>query len=321
MLVCERKPKRDNAILFLTTYGGDPDAAYRLATCLRRNYKKISVYVFGLCKSAGTLAALGADNIVLGDFRELGPLDVQLTKPDELVPTSSGLDIFQAMGVLTNSARLQLDEIWSFVYAKQKNVATAKSAPEDAGDVWTWVAIDADSKLVPSWRIGDRSSETGLAFVDDLAKRLANRVQITSDGHRAYLEAIEGAFGGDVDYAQLVKVYGASPESMKGRYSPAECTGARKEKIEGNPDMRHVSTSFAERQNLTMRMSIRRFTRLTNAFSKKIEKHALSVALHYLHYNFTRIHKTLRTSPAMAAGVTDKLWSVADIVAMIDAKH
>jgi IS1 family transposase len=215
--------------------------------------------------------------------------------------------------------RLQLDEIWSFVYAKEKNVQTAKSAPENAGDVWTWVAIDADSKLVPSWRIGDRTSETGLAFVDDLAKRLANRVQITSDGHRAYLQAIEGAFGGDVDYAQLVKVYGASPESMKGHYSPAECTGARKERIEGNPDMKHVSTSFAERQNLTMRMSIRRFTRLTNAFSKKIEKHALSVALHYMHYNFARIHKTLRISPAMAAGVTDKLWSVADIVTMIDA--
>ena len=215
--------------------------------------------------------------------------------------------------------RVQLDEIWSFVYAKQKNVATAKSAPEDAGDVWTWVAIDADTKLVPSWRIGDRSSETGLAFVDDLAKRLANRVQITSDSHRAYLEAIEGAFGGDVDYAQLVKLYGASSDSSKGRYSPAECTGCHKQRIEGNPDPAHVSTSYAERQNLTMRMSIRRFTRLTNAFSKKIEKHALSVALHYMHYNFARIHKTLRISPAMAAGVTDRLWSVADIVTIIDA--
>ena len=210
--------------------------------------------------------------------------------------------------------RLQLNEIWSFVYS-------AKSAPKDAGDVWTWVAIDADSKLVPSWRIGDRTSETGLAFVDDLAKRLANRVQITSDGHRAYLEAIEGAFGGDVDYAQLVKLYGASTDSAKGRYSPAECTGCHKQRIEGNPDPAHVSTSYAERQNLTMRMSIRRFTRLTNAFSKKIEKHALSVALHYMHYNFARIHKTLRISPAMAAGVTDKLWSIADIVAMIDASE
>jgi IS1 family transposase len=215
--------------------------------------------------------------------------------------------------------RLQLDEIWSFVYAKEKNVPTAKSAPKDAGDVWTWVAIDADSKLVPSWRIGDRTSETGLAFVDDLAKRLSNRVQITSDGYRAYLEAIEGAFGGDVDYAQLVKLYGTSPDSATGRYSPAECCGAIKTSIEGKPDPKHISTSYAERANLTMRMSIRRFTRLTNAFSKKIEKHALSVALHYMHYNFARIHKTLRISPAMAAGVTDKLWSVADIVTMIDA--
>jgi IS1 family transposase len=217
--------------------------------------------------------------------------------------------------------RLQLDEIWCFVYAKQKNVARAKAAPADAGDVWTWVAIDADTKLVPSWRIGDRSSETGIAFADDLAKRLANRVQITSDGHRAYLEAIEGAFGGDVDYAQLVKLYGAAPESAKGRYSPAECIGARKQPIEGDPDFRHISTSYAERQNLTMRMSMRRFTRLTNAFSKKVEKHALSVALHYMHYNFARIHKTLRVSPAMAAGVSQTLWSIADIVDMVDASE
>ncbi len=216
--------------------------------------------------------------------------------------------------------RLQLDEIWCFVYAKQKNVATAKAAPEDAGDVWTWVAIDADTKLVPSWRIGDRSSETGIAFVDDLAKRVANRVQITSDGHKAYLEAIEGAFGADVDYAQLVKLFGASSDSAKGRYSPAECTGIKKITIEGKPDLKHVSTSYSERQNLTMRMSIRRFTRLTNAFSKKIEKHALSVALHYMHYNFARIHKTLRITPAMAAGVTGKLWEISDIVAMIDAE-
>jgi IS1 family transposase len=216
--------------------------------------------------------------------------------------------------------RLQLDEIWSFVYAKEKSVQTAETAREKAGDVWTWVAIDADSKLVPSWRIGDRTLETGLAFVDDLAKRLANRVQITSDGHRAYLEAIEGAFGGDVDYAMLVKLHGDSPESAKGRYSSGECTGAIKTKIEGNPDLGHVSTSYAKRQNLTMRMSIRRLTRVTNAFSKKIEKHALSVALHYMHYNFARIHKTLRVSAALAAGMTDKLWSVVNIVAMKDAE-
>jgi len=213
--------------------------------------------------------------------------------------------------------RLQLDEIWSFVYAKQKNVPGAKSAPADAGDVWTWVAIDAQTKLVPSWRVGDRSSETAMAFVDDLAARLASRVQITTDGHRPYLEGIEGAFGGDIDYAMLVKVYGASPEGEK-RYSPAECIGTMRQRIEGNPDPRHVSTSFVERQNLTMRMSIRRFTRLTNAFSKKIENHALSVALHYMYYNFCRIHKTLRVTPAMAAGVTDRLLGVADIVKVLE---
>ena len=214
--------------------------------------------------------------------------------------------------------RLQLDEVWSFVYAKAKNVPTARSAPPSAGDVWTWVAIDADTKLVPSWRIGDRSTETAHAFVSDLASRLSNRVQITTDGHRPYLEAIESAFGADADYAMLVKVYGPSPEAEK-RYSPPECIGCETNVIEGNPDPKHISTSFAERQNLTMRMSMRRFTRLTNAFSKKIENHALSVALHYMHYNFARIHKTLRVTPAMAAGVTNRVWDVKDIVAMLEA--
>lgn len=217
------------------------------------------------------------------------------------------------------SKRVQVDEIWSFTYAKQKNVATAKAAPEGAGDTWTWTAIDADTKLVMSWLVGGRDSEYAMAFIDDLSHRLANRVQLTSDGHRAYLEAVEGAFGGDVDYAMLVKIYGTSPESAKGRYSPAECTGARKETIEGNPDPKHVSTSFAERQNLTMRMHMRRFTRLTNGFSKKVEQHANAVALHFMYYNFVRIHKTLRMTPAMAAGVTDKLWEISDIVALIEA--
>jgi len=214
--------------------------------------------------------------------------------------------------------RLQLDEVWSFVYAKQKNVPGAKSAPPNAGDVWTWVAIDAQTKLVPSWRVGDRSSETAITFTDDLASRLANRVQITTDGHKAYLDAIEGSFGADVDYAMLVKIYGADPAGEK-RYSPAECVGAFKQRIEGKPDPKHISTSFAERQNLTLRMQSRRFTRLTNAFSKKLENHCLSVALHYMHYNFCRIHKTLRITPAMAAGVTDHVWSVADIISIIEA--
>lgn len=216
--------------------------------------------------------------------------------------------------------RLQLDEIWSFVYAKQKNVKDAKSAPANAGDAWTWVAIDADTKLVPSWRIGDRSSETAIDFVSDLASRLSHRVQITSDGHTPYVEAIEGAFGGDVDFAQLVKVYGQS-SGGSGRYSPPECIGAHRRRVEGNPDMRHVSTSYVERQNMTMRMSIRRFTRLTNAFSKKLENHALSVALHYFHYNFCRIHKTLRVTPAMAAKVTDRVWDMSDLASLIEAKE
>ncbi len=217
--------------------------------------------------------------------------------------------------------RVQVDEIWSFTYAKQKNVATAKAAPEFAGDTWTWTAIDADTKLVMSWLVGGRDGEYAMAFIDDLSRRLANRVQLTSDGHKAYLEAVEGAFGADVDYAMLVKIYGTSPESMKGRYSPAECTGATKNRIEGNPDWNHVSTSFAERQNLTMRMHMRRFTRLTNGFSKKVEQHANAVALHFMYYNFVRVHKTLRMTPAMAAGVTTKLWEVSDIVALIEAKE
>ena len=195
----------------------------------------------------------------------------------------------------------------------------AKVAPANAGDTWTWTAIDADNKLMISWLVGGRDGDYAMAFMDDLRSRLANRVQLTSDGHRAYLEAVEGAFGGDVDYAQLVKIYGASPESTKGRYSPAECTGAVKTPIEGNPDPKHISTSFAERQNLNIRMHTRRFTRLTNAFSKKVENHAWAVALFTTYYNFVCIHKTLRMSPAMAAGITDRLWEIGDIVALVDA--
>ncbi len=211
--------------------------------------------------------------------------------------------------------KLQLDEIWSFVYAKQKNVPDEKRG--QAGDVWTWVAIDADSKLVPSWRIGSRDARTACEFVDDLASRLAHRVQITADGHKPYLQAIEGAFGSNVDFAQLVKLYGDTVEGQK-RYSPPVCTGAVKTVVMGNPDACCISTSYVERQNLTMRMSIRRFTRLTNAFSKKIENHALSVALHYMHYNFVRIHKTLRVTPAMAAGVSDHVWTIDEIVGLVE---
>jgi IS1 family transposase len=214
--------------------------------------------------------------------------------------------------------RIQVDEIWAFVYAKQKNVPTAKRQDLAYGDVWTWTAIDADTKLIPSWYIGGRDSENAKAFMNDLASRLANRVQLTSDGHKAYLEAVEGAFGADVDYAMLVKLYGPSPDGAR-RYSPAECIGAVKTRIEGNPDPDHVSTSYAERSNLNVRMHTRRFTRLTNAFPKKVENHAHSVALFAMYYNFVRIHKTLRTTPAMAANVTRRLWEIGDIVDVLEA--
>jgi IS1 family transposase len=214
--------------------------------------------------------------------------------------------------------RVQVDEIWSFTYAKQKNVPTAKAAPEHAGDTWTWTAICADTKLAINWLVGERNAVYAHAFIHDVWERLAGRVQLTSDGFAPYRDAVEQVFGIDVDYAMLVKSYGASPEGEK-RYSPAECIGAKKVPMQGNPDLKHVSTSFVERQNLTMRMAMRRFTRLTNAFSKKIENHAYAVSLHFMHYNFCRIHQTLRVTPAMAANVTNRLWTADDIVALIDS--
>jgi len=220
--------------------------------------------------------------------------------------------------VHVQSKRVQVDEIWSFCAAKQKNVAAMKNPIEGAGDVWTWTALDADSKLIVQWHVGDRSGETAKVFIDDLAARLANRVQLTSDGHRPYLQAVEGAFGADVDYAMLQKIYGASVEGQK-RYSPAECIGTQTNVIEGNPDPKHISTSYVERSNLTLRMHNRRFTRLTNAFSKKFLSHVHMIALYTVWYNWVRIHKTLRTTPAMAAKITDKLMGFEDIVALIDA--
>jgi IS1 family transposase len=216
--------------------------------------------------------------------------------------------------------RVQVDEIWSFTYAKQKNVPAAKRQDLAYGDTWTWTAIEADTKLLITWLVGGRDSDYAMAFMDDLRSRLANRVQLTSDGHKAYLEAVEGAFGGDVDYAMLIKIFGAAPESAKGRYSPAECTGIRKERIEGSPDPRHISTSYTERQNLTMRMQMRRFTRLTNAFSKKFENHMHMVAIYTVWYNYVKQHKSLKgLSPAMAAGISTTLWSMTDLAEMIDA--
>ena len=218
---------------------------------------------------------------------------------------------------------IQCDEIWSFTYAKQKNVPTARNAPEFAGGAWTWTAIDSQSKLIVSYMVGGRDSEYAIEFMDDLRDRLANRVQLTTDGHKAYLEAVEGAIGGDVDYAQLIKIYGGATGSKghEKKYSPAECTGIKKRAIEGNPEKSLVSTSHVERQNLTMRMHMRRFKRLTNGFSKKVENHSNAVALHFMYYNFVRVHQTLKVTPAMEAGLTDRLWDIADLVAIIDANE
>jgi IS1 family transposase len=215
------------------------------------------------------------------------------------------------------SRRVQCDEIWSFVYAKQRNVPTTKAAPRDAGDIWTWTAIDAEHKLIISYLVGRRDASTGLVFMKDVGERLANRVQLTTDGHKAFLDAVEDVLGANIDYAMLVKLYG-TPEGAIGRYSPGECIGAEKRRVEGKPDPKHISTSYAERQNLTMRMQMRRFTRLTNAFSKKTENHYHMVCLYTVWYNFVRMHKTLRCSPAMAAGLSQTLWSMDDIVKLID---
>jgi IS1 family transposase len=210
---------------------------------------------------------------------------------------------------------IQCDEIWSFCYAKQKNVPQEKRGKFGYGDIWTWVALDADTKLVPLFFVGNRDAECAKMFMDDLASRLANRVQLTTDGHRVYLTAVEAAFAGDIDYAMLVKIYESTQEET--RYSPAKCTGSDRKRITGNPDPKHISTSYVERQNLTMRMNMRRFTRLTNGFSKKVENHVYHLALHYMYYNFCRVHKTLRVTPAMEAGITDHVWSLQEIVDLI----
>lgn len=213
--------------------------------------------------------------------------------------------------------RIQCDEIWSFVGSKEKNTKPDKRAI-GWGDIWTWVALDSETKLVPCWLVGKRDSNCAYFFINDLARRLANRVQLTTDGLKTYVEAIDGAFGSEIDYAMLVKIYGADTKPGDARYSPAQCIGAKKVAIQGNPDIAFISTSHTERQNLTMRMCMRRFTRLTNAFSKKVENLEAAVALHFMHYNFARIHQTLRITPAMAAGVDDHVWSIGEIIGILE---
>jgi IS1 family transposase len=212
--------------------------------------------------------------------------------------------------------RLQVDEIWNFVYAKNKNVPRDKAGVFGYGDVWTFTCIDADTKLMPAFLVGTRDAGCAYEFMQDLASRMANRVQLTSDGHKMYVSAVLDAFDGEIDFAQLVKHYGEAPEGER-RYSPAVCTGTSKSAVQGCPDPKHVSTSYVERANLTIRMSVRRFTRLTNAFSKKVENHVAAIGLFHAHYNLCRIHKTLRVTPAMAAGVVSRVWSIEDLVALL----
>jgi IS1 family transposase len=219
------------------------------------------------------------------------------------------------------SRRIQCDEIWSFCYAKRKNVPAAKQGEFGVGDVWTWTAIDADSKLCVSWLVGDRDAGTAREFMEDVAQRLQNRVQLTTDGNKAYLSAVDYAFGTRIDYAMLIKLYGqhGDPENPETRYSPGECTGIKKEVMTGFPDREHINTSYVERQNLTMRMSMRRFTRLTNAFSKKVLNLSAAIALHFVYYNFCRVHQTLKTTPAVASGLADHVWTVEEIVGLLDS--
>ena len=219
--------------------------------------------------------------------------------------------------------RLQADEIWSFVYSKAKNVPVEHKGEFGYGDVWTWTALDAETKLVPCWRVGNRDAREAFYFMQDLACRLANRVQLTTDGYGAYLSAAEGVFGHDIDYAKLIKIYGHSSEEAQRRYSAADCIGTETKVRQGNPEETHISTSYVERQNLTMRMSMRRFTRLTNAFSKKLENHMHALALYFMHYNFARPHKSLANpyhrTPAMAAGLTDHVWTHEEIIGLLDS--
>ena len=270
-------------------------------------------------KRAAVLASLVEGNSIRSTVRMTGVAKNTVTKL--LVEAGAVCATYQdkVLRDLT-CKKIQCDEIWAYCYAKDKNVPADKRGQFGFGDVWTWTAIDPDTKLVVSWLVGLRNLEWAKAFMKDVQKRLANRVQLTTDGHKVYFEAVDEAFGADVDYAMLVKLYGKE-SAGEARYSPPKCIGCRRQKLMGNPDPKDISTSMAERQNLTMRMNMRRFTRLTNAFSKKIENLEAAVALHFMYYNFVRIHQTLRVSPAMAAGVTDHLWEISDIINLLNKSN
>ena len=268
-------------------------------------------------KRAQVIHCLVEGNSIRSTVRMTGAAKNTVTKL--LVEVGEKCQMFHDKHVRHVSARrVQCDEIWSFVGAKAKNVPEEKK-DSGMGDVWTWVAVDADSKLVVSYLCGRRDAGWANEFMKDVASRLTMRVQITSDGHRAYAEAVEGAFGMDVDFAMLIKLYGAPSEKYDTRYSPSGLIGTRMAVLTGNPDPKHISTSFVERQNLTMRMSMRRFTRLTNGFSKKFENHCHSVALHYAYYNFCRVHQSLRVTPAMEAKLTDHVWSIEELISRLDS--
>jgi IS1 family transposase len=266
-------------------------------------------------KRTAVVAALVEGNSIRATVRMTGVAKNTVTKL--LVDLGAACAAFQSEALVNlKCRRIQCDEIWSFVYAKERNADPAMKAAGTAGDVWTWTALDADTKLMVSWLVGGRDAGYATVLMEDVASRLATRVQLTTDGHKAYLEAVEGAFGMNVDFAQLVKLYGEAPEGQR-RYSPAQCIGTRRTPISGDPDPAHISTSFVERANLTMRMGMRRFTRLTNGFSKKIENHEAAVAIHFMHYNFARIHQSLRVTPAMEAGVADHVWTLDEIVELL----
>ncbi len=268
-------------------------------------------------KRAAVVAALVEGNSIRAIVRMTGVAKNTIVKLLADLGTACSEYQDKAFVNLTCS-RIQCDEIWSFCYSKQKNVPAEHEGEWGYGDVWTWTAIDADTKLVPAWLVGLRDAGYAYEFMSNLAKRLVNRVQLTTDGHKAYLTAVDGAFADNIDYAMLRKIFG--PDRSEGRFSPPTCLGTQKKVISGNPDKAHVSTSYVERQNLTMRMSMRRFTRLTNGFSKKIENLEHAVALHFMHYNFCRIHQTIRVTPAMASGVADHVWEISEIIALLDQK-